>query len=139
MASETITTENENKTKELVSYCDKFQRNLLDIYPSFSYVPRKRIYKRPQNDQCYDLELVVRHFNSCKPYEYFKIVQTDERVYFTEMKVIAKLVIVYNATLKHYYRSRGTKREVSPDDLGLTCERENMCLIGKPIFPNTGR
>ena len=53
------------------------------------------------------------------------------------MKVIAKLVMVYNATLKHYYRLRGTKREVSPDDLGLTCERENMCLIGKPIFPNT--
>ena len=29
MASETITTENESKTKKLVSYCDQFQKNLL--------------------------------------------------------------------------------------------------------------
>ena len=86
-----------------VQIFDRYIKNLEGKYPSFSYVPLARIYVNSKTGEGYDSELVAKHFDKCPLSNPFRIYPSKERVYFNEMKAIAKKVFSYNKRISEYY------------------------------------
>ena len=121
-----------------VQIFDRYIKNLEGKYPSFSYVPLARIYVNSKTSESYDSELVAKHFDKCPLSNPFRIYPSKERVYFKEMKAIAKKVFSYNKRISEYYELKkngkaGIAREFALSE-GITYNDKNSKThLGKRI------
>ena len=121
-----------------VQIYDKYIKNLEGKYPSFSYVPPARVYVNSKTGECYDTELIVKHFDKCPLSNPFRIYPSKERVYYKEMIDIARRVFDYNTLISDFYYLKKDGKQSIAHEFALSegivnIDKDSKRHLGKRI------
>ena len=130
-------------TKHLVNvyFDEKLQkkRRCVNINPNLKNIPLKRIFNKYDGQHCYDLFILVKHFEeNIELQDIYTYPLSNERVTFNDMKRIATNILQYNFHINKFtntkFRNENEKYKYAFENEIIEFDENKIPFIPQPIY-----